>query len=157
VSNRPNARADHWNVNKYITFSTVPDLVAEIKELDSIAWLWAKPKTWNQAAYDFLCFRKVAGKLHMNAVNATAGKTHSVLLSVINVLGQQLGLDSGSVVDSIGFDFIVPRHSVFTYSKIEGNLKGWKNLKNEQWPTNSTGSFDDYVFVAELEKTSSVQ
>jgi hypothetical protein len=150
---RPDNSSETWRVDKYVTFSTVSELVAEIKGLDGTAWLWAKPVKWNQAAYDFLCFRKVDGKLHMKAVNATAGKTHSVLLSVINVLGQQLGLDSGSVVESITFDFIVPTHSVFKRGNIVGNLAGWKNLKQVPWPTNSSGNFDDYVFVAELEKT----
>jgi hypothetical protein len=151
VTIRPTSALEQWKVDKYITFSTVPSLAAEIKQLELDATLWAKPEKWNQAAYDFLCFRKEGGALHMTAVNATSGEKHRVLLDAVNLLGKELGT-SGCVVETIRFDFVVPKGSAFHIGDVSGNLVGWKNRQGTQWALHSV-DWTNFIVVADLAPT----
>jgi hypothetical protein len=142
---------EQWKVAKYITFSAVSFLVAEIKQLDIGATLWAKPEKWNQAAYEFLCFRNEGGALHMTAVNATSGEKHRVLLGVVNLLGQELGT-SGCVIKAIRFDFVVPKNAAFQIGDVSGNLVGWKNHEGTPWAQQSA-DWTNFIVVADLDPT----
>jgi hypothetical protein len=151
VTIRPTNVFEQWKVDKYITFSTVPSLAAEIKQLELDATLWAKSAKWNQAAYDFLCFQKVEGALHLTAVNATGGEKHRVLLDVVNLLGKELGTN-GCVVEAIRFDFIVPKEAAFQVSYVRGNLVGWKNRQGTAWVQQSA-DWVNFIVVADLAPT----
>lgn len=158
VTIRPTNVSEQWKVDKYITFSTVPSLAAEIKQFELEATqseLWAKPAKWNQAAYDFLCFQKVKGTLHMKAVNATGGGKHKVLLDVVNLLGKELGKEletSGYVVGAIRFDFIVPKGAAFQVGDVRGNLVGWKNPQNAAW-AKQISDVSGFIVIADLVTT----
>jgi hypothetical protein len=150
VTIRPST-LEKWKVDKYVAFSTVPSLVAQIKQLEAGSTMWAKPEKWNQAAYDFLRFREESGVLHMTVVNAASGEKHRVLLNVVNSLGQELA-KHGCVLETIRFDFIVPKGAEFHYGSVSGNLVGWKNREGKLWQLQSA-DWTNFIVVADLVPT----
>ena len=86
--------------------------------LDVSRMLWAKPQSWCQKAYDFLCvWKDDSNALKMVVANATLAKTHSVLLIKVNNLASALGARD-CVISGIRFAFIVPENADFTIGDI---------------------------------------
>ena len=125
-------------VNHYKEFSSVQEIATLLKKLAEGDVLWLKPKLWCQKAYDFLCFWKNGDHLYMLPANASAAKTHSVLLNVVKQLATDLASHS-CVIEAIRFEFLVPQGASFKVGAVEGRLTGWKNLEGTtQWPDNPT-------------------
>jgi hypothetical protein len=147
-------------VDNYVVLQSMESLCDAIKSLATNKVLWVKPKLWHQKAYyDFLCFWKDVNedetKLNMVVVNTTVAQTHSLNLSVVQSLATEL-THLGCAVEAIRFDFIIPKDggAVFHVGNIIGNLRGWRTLTGDQWPTN--GYNDDTLCVRRLTKTDSV-
>ena len=100
--------------------------------LGPVGVVWAKPTSWFNKAYDFLCFRKADGVLNMVAANATCAKRHDVKLGLVHVLGAFLS-KQGLPVRRIQFDFLVPTRSNFAVSTVEGQLCDWENVLGVKW------------------------
>ena len=148
---------ENWSVDRYVTFDAVSEVAKEMKDLEEGKVLWAKPKLWCQKAYDFLRFERISGeRWKMLAVNATYAKNHSVLLPVINALGQELGKVWGCVVDQVRFDFLVPKElQEFKVGNVSGNLVGWKNFKCKAWALKLQPGELNFVVVTEIACTGS--
>ena len=142
-------------VSSYVEFAAELDLVTPIRQLAVDEVLWAKPALWCQKAYDFLCFWKEGTFLKMVAANASHAKTHSVMLHEVNRLAAFLG-SNGCVVAAIRFDFLVPSTAQFRVGVVVGQLTGWKNLKDVDWPnTHDAAAYvaGAFVVVADVDQT----
>jgi hypothetical protein len=120
---------EQWQVDKYVTFTSVDNLLPHLRSLSSDQHLWAKPQLWCQKAYDFLHFHRTLGsELHMVAVNASHAQKHRVLLQILATLGKNLAEKDVCAVQSIQFEFVVPVDSQFAIGTVTGQLTDWR------WP-----------------------
>ena len=142
-------------VDMYEVFNSDDELSDKIKLLDANRMLWAKPQSWCQKAYDFLCvWKDDSNALKMVVANATLAKTHSVLLTEVNNLASALGVRD-CVISAIRFDFIVPENADFTIGDISGRLCDWDNLIGKKWPNKSSSeAYTDCLSVIEVARTS---
>ena len=144
-------------VTRYMEFASQADLVAPIQGLKKGEFLWAKPALWCQKAYDFLCFwfDSKSNKLCLVAANASHAKKHSVLLNVVNQLGDFLEQQE-CAVESIRFDFLVPTGAEFQVGSVTGRLCKWNNLVGQKWPNKPAAApylTNSSIVVAEVAPT----
>lgn len=149
--------AQETSVDKYEVFNSSDDLSTFIKTLDIGEVLWAKPKLWCQKAYDFICvWKSNDSSLNMVVANATLASKHSILLTEVTKLATELGMNHECPVESIRFDFIIPKDAQFTFGGISGQLCGWKNLVGDQWPNKhdaADAAFLGFLVVTEVART----